>query len=92
MKDLGIVKKDPCHGNSQTHKSRKVVVSQRKYMKRVLERFRMTNAKPISTPFARALSYPQNYVLVQSKKKLTCLMGTCLGVPHGIKGITCWGF
>ena len=50
MKDLGAAKKILGMEIHKDRASKRLWVSQRSYVKRVLERFNMDNAKPISTP------------------------------------------
>ena len=52
MKDLGDAKKILCMRITRDKKNRKLTVSQGEYTEKVLERFRMQNEKPISTPLA----------------------------------------
>ena len=52
MKDLGAAKKILGMEIHKDRASKRLWVSQRSYVKRVLERFNMDNAKPISTPLA----------------------------------------
>jgi hypothetical protein len=49
MKDLGAPKKILGMRIARDKKNRKVTLSQGEYREKVLERFRMQNAKPIST-------------------------------------------
>jgi hypothetical protein len=50
MKDLGAAKKILGMRITRDMKNRKLTLSQGEYIEKVLERFRMHNAKPISTP------------------------------------------
>ena len=52
MKDLGAAKKILGMRITRDRKNRKLTLSQGEYTKKVLERFRMQNAKPVSTPLA----------------------------------------
>jgi hypothetical protein len=52
MKDLGAAKKILGMRITRDRKNRKLTLSQGKYTEKVLERFRMQNAKPVSTPLA----------------------------------------
>jgi hypothetical protein len=52
MKDLGAAKKILGTRITRDRKNRKLTLSQGGYIKKVLERFRMQNAKPVSTPLA----------------------------------------
>jgi hypothetical protein len=52
MKDLGAAKKILGMRITRDRKNRKLTLSQGEYIKKVLERFRMQNAKPVSTPLA----------------------------------------
>jgi hypothetical protein len=52
MKDLGVVKKILGMRITRDRKNRKLTLSQGEYREKVLERFRMQNAKPVSTPLA----------------------------------------
>jgi hypothetical protein len=52
MKDLGAAKKIFGMRITRDRKNRKLTLSQGEYTKKVLERFRMQNAKPVSTPLA----------------------------------------
>jgi hypothetical protein len=52
MKDLGAAKKILGMRITRDKKNRKLTLSQGEYTEKVLERFRMQNAKPVSTPLA----------------------------------------
>jgi hypothetical protein len=52
MKDLGAAKKILGMRITRDRKNRKLTLSQGEYTEKVLERFRMQNAKPVSTPLA----------------------------------------
>jgi hypothetical protein len=53
MKDLGATKKKILGMRiTRDRKIRKLTLSQGEYIEKVLERFRMQNAKPVSTPLA----------------------------------------
>jgi hypothetical protein len=52
MKDLGAAKKILGMRITRDKKNRKLTLSQGEYIEKVLERFRMLNEKPISTPLA----------------------------------------
>ena len=52
MKDLGVAKKILGMRITRDMKNRKLTLSQGEYTEKVLERFRMQNAKPVSTPLA----------------------------------------
>ena len=52
MKDLGATKKILGMRITRDMKNRKLTLSQGEYTKKVLERFRMQNAKRVSTPLA----------------------------------------
>jgi hypothetical protein len=52
MKDLGTAKKIIGMRITRDRKNRKLTLSRGEYTEKVLERFRMQNAKPISTPFS----------------------------------------
>jgi hypothetical protein len=52
MKDLGAAKKILGMRIKRDRKNRKLTLSQGEYTEKVLERFRMQNAKPVSTPLA----------------------------------------
>jgi hypothetical protein len=52
MKDLGVAKKILGMRITRDRKNRKLTLSQGEYTEKVLERFRMQNAKPVSTPLA----------------------------------------
>jgi hypothetical protein len=52
MKDLGAAKKILGMRIRRDRKNRKLTLSQGEYTENVLERFRMQNAKPVSTPLA----------------------------------------
>ena len=51
MKDLGAAKKLGMR-ITRDQKNHKLTLSQGEYISKVLERFRMQNAKPVSTPLA----------------------------------------
>jgi hypothetical protein len=55
MKDLGATKKILGMRITRDRKNCDLTLSQGEYIEKVLERFRMKNAKPISTPFASHL-------------------------------------
>jgi hypothetical protein len=52
MKDLGAANKIFGMRITRDRKNRKLTLSQGEYREKVLERFRMKNAKPVSTPLA----------------------------------------
>lgn len=52
MKDLGAAKQILGMRITRDGKNRKLTLSQTEYIQKVLERFRMQNAKPVSTPLA----------------------------------------
>jgi hypothetical protein len=52
MKDLGAAKKILGMRITRDRKNCKLTLSQGEYIEKVLERFRMQNAKPVSTPLA----------------------------------------
>ena len=52
MKYLGAAKKILCMRITRDKKNRKLTLSQGEYIEKVLERFRMKNEKPVSTPLA----------------------------------------
>jgi hypothetical protein len=52
MKDLGAAKKILGMRITRDRKNHKLTLSQGEYTEKVLERFRMQNAKPVSTPLA----------------------------------------
>ena len=52
MKDLGAAKQILGMRITRDRKDRKLTLSQGEYIEKVLERFRMQDAKPISTPLA----------------------------------------
>jgi hypothetical protein len=52
MKDLGATKKILGMRITRDKKNKKLTLSQGEYIEKVLERFRMHNAKPVSTPLS----------------------------------------
>jgi hypothetical protein len=52
MKDLGVAKKILGMRITRDRKNHKLTLSRGEYIEKVLERFRMQNAKPDSTPLA----------------------------------------
>ena len=52
MKDLGAAKQILGMRITRDRKNRKLTLSQGEYIEKVLQRFRMQNAKPVSTPLA----------------------------------------
>ena len=52
MKDLGAAKEILGMRIARDTKNHKLTLSQGEYIEKVLERFRMQNEKPISTPFS----------------------------------------
>ena len=52
MKDLAVAKKILGMRITRDMKNHKLALSQGEYIEKVLERFRMQNAKPVSTPLA----------------------------------------
>ena len=52
MKDLGATKQILGMRITRDRKNRKLTLSQGEYIEKVLQRFRMQNAKPIITPLA----------------------------------------
>jgi hypothetical protein len=55
MKDLGVAKKILGMRITRDRKNHKLTLSQGEYTEKVLERFRMKNEKPVSTPLASHL-------------------------------------
>jgi hypothetical protein len=55
MKDLGVAKKILGMRIIRDGKNHKLRLSEGEYIEKVLERFRMQNAKPVSTPLANHL-------------------------------------
>jgi hypothetical protein len=55
MKDSGAENKILCMRITRDRKNRKLTLSRGEYIEKVLERFRMQNGKPISTPLANHL-------------------------------------
>ena len=53
MKDLGVAKQILGMRITRDRKNRKLTLSQGEYIEKVLQRFRMQNAKPVSTPLSR---------------------------------------
>ena len=56
MKDLGTAKQILGMRITRDRKNRKLTLSQSEYIQKVLERFRMHNEKPVSTPLASHFS------------------------------------
>ena len=52
MKDLGAAKQILGMRITRDRKNHKLTLSQGEYIEKVLQRFRMQNAKPVSTPLA----------------------------------------
>ena len=52
MKDLGLAKRILGMKISRNRKEKTLTLSQQEYIEKVLERFEMQSAKPVSTPFA----------------------------------------
>jgi hypothetical protein len=52
MKDLGVAKKIIGMRITRDRKNCNLTLSRGEYIEKVLERFRMQNAKPVSTPLA----------------------------------------
>ena len=52
MKDLGVTKQILGMQINKNRKNKKLTLSQEDYIKKVLDRFRMQDAKPVGTPFA----------------------------------------
>ena len=52
MKDLGVAKQILGMRITRDMKNRKLKLSQGEYIEKVLQRFRMQNVKPVSTPLA----------------------------------------
>ena len=52
MKDLGAAKQVPDMRITRDRKNRKLTLSQSEYIEKVLEIFKMQDAKPVSTPLA----------------------------------------
>ena len=52
MKDLGVAKQILGMRITRDRKNRKLTLSQSEYIEKVLERFKMQDAKPVSTPLA----------------------------------------
>jgi hypothetical protein len=59
MKDLGAVKKILGMRITRDKKNYKLTLSHGEYIEKVLERFRMQNARPISTPLANHFKLPK---------------------------------
>ena len=55
MKDLGAAKQILGMRITRDKKNRKLTLSQGEYIEKVLQRFRMQNAKPVNTPLANHL-------------------------------------
>jgi hypothetical protein len=55
MKDLGAANKIICMRITRDRKNHKLTLSQGEYIEKVLERFRMQNPKPVSTPLVNHL-------------------------------------
>ena len=73
MKDLGAAKKILGMEISRDRPSGKVYLGQKGYIDKVLRRFNMHNAKPVSTPLAAHFKLSQPYVLSQMQMLSTCL-------------------
>jgi len=52
MKDLGAAKQIPGMRITRYRKNHKLTLSENEYIQKVLKRFNMHNAKPVSTPFS----------------------------------------
>ena len=52
MKDSGVAKKILGMRITRDRKNHKLILSQGEYIENLLERFKMQNAKPVSTPLA----------------------------------------
>ena len=52
MRDLGVAKQILGMRITRDRKNQKFTLSQSEYIEKVLERFRMQDAKPVSTPLA----------------------------------------
>ena len=52
MKDLGVLKQILGMRITRDRKNRKLTLSQGEYIEKVLHRFRIQNAKPVSTPLS----------------------------------------
>ena len=72
MKDLGAAKKILGMKITRDRKSGLLFLSQQNYVKKVLQRFNMQDAKAVSTPIAPQQNYQLHSVLVQMKKLNTC--------------------
>ena len=72
MKDLGAAKKILGMEIIRDRKAGKLYLSQKGYIEKVLHRFNMHNAKPVSTPLATT-NYIQHYVLYQRMILSICL-------------------
>jgi hypothetical protein len=68
MKDLGAAKKILGMIIKRDRKIRKLTLSQGEYIEKVLDRFRMKNAKPFSTPLAIHLNQPRKYVPIHRRR------------------------
>ena len=60
MKDLGAAKEILGMRITRDRKNHKLTLSQNEYIQKVLKRFNMQNAKPVSTPFASHLKHASN--------------------------------
>ena len=69
MKDFGPAKKMLGISISRDRKERKLWLSQERYIDKVLERFRMEKAKPISTPLATHMKLSSRVAPLMKKRK-----------------------
>ncbi|GKV27750.1 hypothetical protein SLEP1_g36885 [Rubroshorea leprosula] len=69
MKDLGPAKQILGMASTCDKKARKLWLSQEKYVERMLERFNMKHAKPVSTPFANHFKLSKQSCLNTKEEK-----------------------
>ncbi|KAH0685102.1 hypothetical protein KY289_022854 [Solanum tuberosum] len=69
MKDLGHAKQILGMRITRLRDERKIYLSQKKYIERVLERFNMKNAKPVSTPLAGHMKLSKKMCLTVREEK-----------------------
>jgi len=74
MKDLIAVKKILKMEIHRNRREKKLFISHKKYIEKVLERFGMLNAKLVNTTFATHFDFQQICLLKPMKKRSICLV------------------
>jgi len=82
MKDLGAAKHILGMQISRDQNARTLILSQQEYIEKILERFGMNKAKPVSTPLAAHFPIDQGYVSELCRLPGARHRGPCFPVTH----------